>query len=513
MRRPFGVVLASFVLFANLSKPQKTNSQSLESGAASKAGAETAIISLLQQSHDIGQQLPLSQRLTLLPRQTWMVSKLRNDLGREWANELFTISFPTKGDQRSWVQSTAMGVLVRLDPDRALELLHSMSMEEPEAYGGSSPAKMRLAQLVFQVLVERDGASVLPLLEQEAQAMGNEGHYPYAALGYAAMQATSKDWGKDNQRAIRLLQSVFDPAFARYSQSPQRYSDDLEFGRMLDVLSGGLPFDSVQPALRLLVKNLLATDTRKYQFVAGVHTSDGKTAKADNAIDAAILVYGMLINRDPELVQELESRRPALKTLLEYTKEGRHSSIEGPVRPEVMQSEDSADEIRMDAIALSRSSPEAAIAKVQELPDDDWRTSTMLEVARGVAGDRPERAAELIAETQHNNQPTDDEMHFNLISAQASVAGSQNKQAVLRDLLQRGFESANHILLEQQRTGEIHFFAGLGPLIQVGMQNDPELTTSFIDSLPASYLKAHILLGAASALSMGRRLPLSNRPQ
>jgi hypothetical protein len=137
----------------------------------------------------------------------------------------------------------------------------------------------------------------------------------------------------------------------------------------------------------------------------------------------------------------------------------------------------------------------------------------MLEVARGVAGDRPERAAELIAETQHNNQPTDDEMHFNLISAQASVAASQNKQAVLRDLLQRGFESANHILLEQQRTGEIHFFAGLGPLVQVGMQNDPELTTSFIDSLPASYLKAHILLGAASALSMGRRLPLSNRPQ
>jgi hypothetical protein len=282
---------------------------------------------------------------------------------------------------------------------------------------------------------------------------------------------------------------------------------------MLDVLSGGLLFDSVQPALRLLVKNLLATDTRKYQFVAEVHTSDGKTAKADNAIDAAILVYGMLINRDPELVRELESSRPALKTLLAYTKEGRQSSIEGPRRPEVMQSEDSPDEIRMDAIALSRSSPEAAIAKAQELPDGDRRTSTMLEVARGVAGDRPERAAELIAETQYNNQPSDDEMHFSLISAQASVAASQNKQAVLHDLLQRGFESADRILLEQQRTGEIHFFAGLGPLVQVGMQNDRELTASFIDSLPASCLKADIMLGAASALSMGRRLPLSKRPQ
>jgi hypothetical protein len=513
MRRPFGVVLASFVLFANFSNPQKTNSQSVESGPASKAGTDATIVSLLQRSHDVGQQLPLSQRLPLLHRQTQMVFRLRNDLGREWANELFTISLQTKGTQRSWAQSTAMRVLVRLDPYRALELLHTVGMEEPEAYLDPSPPKMQLAQQVFQVLVERDGASALPLLEQEAEAMGNEGHYPYAALGYAVMQASSKDWGKDNQRAIRLLQSVFDPAFARYSQSPHSYSDDFEFGRMLDVLAGGLPFDSVQPALHLLVRNVLATDTRKYQFVAEVRTSDGQTAKADNAIDAIILVYGMLINRDPELVRELESSRPALRTILEYTKEGRQSSIGGPGRPLDVQSGDPADEIRMDAIHLSRSNSEAAIAKVQQLPDDDRRASTMLEVARVIAGDHPERAAELIEETQYKSQPTDDEMHFNLISAQASVAASQNKQAVLHDLLERGFESANRILLEQQSTGEIHFFAGLGPLVQMGMENAPELTTSFIDNLPASHLKAHILLGAASALSMGRRLRLNNRPQ
>jgi hypothetical protein len=100
------------------------------------------------------------------------------------------------------------------------------------------------------------------------------------------------------------------------------------------VLAGGLPFDSVQPALRMLVKNLLATDTHKYQFAAEVHTTNGKTAKADNSIDAAILVYGMLINRDPELVRELVSSRPELKTVLEYTKEGRWSSIVGPGRLE-----------------------------------------------------------------------------------------------------------------------------------------------------------------------------------
>lgn len=78
-----------------------------------------------------------------------MVSRLRNDLGQEWANELFAISFETKGTQRSWAQDTAMSVLARLDPDRALELLHSMSMEEPEANWGISPAKIRRIATLF----------------------------------------------------------------------------------------------------------------------------------------------------------------------------------------------------------------------------------------------------------------------------------------------------------------------------------------------------------------------------
>jgi hypothetical protein len=394
-----------------------------------------------------------------------------------------------------------------------LELLHSISMEEPEANWSTTPPKLEIAQHVFQVLVERDGERVLPLLEQEAEIMGKEGHYPYAALGFAASQASDKYWGNNNQRAIQLLQSVFEPAFARYSQNAHGYFDDFQFGSMLEVFAGGLPFDSVQPALRLLVKNLLATDTRKYQFVAEVHTTDGKSAKADNVIDATMLVFGMLINRDPELVRELESNRSELQTILEYAKETRQSLIVGPGRPEDMQSEDPATEARMDAIGLSRRNPEAAIAKAEQLPDDDRRANTMLEVARGMAGDHPERAAELIVETQGKNPPADEEMQFNLISAQASVAAAQNKKDESHEMLQRGFASANRILLEQQRNGDIHFFPGLGLMIQIGIQNDPDLTTAFMESLPMSYVKAEAFLIAASALNMGRRPPLSSRQQ
>ena len=97
---------------------------------------------------------------------------------------LFTLSFQASGDQRALAKDNAMGVLARLDPDRALEMLHSMSPEEPD--GAMTTRQLQLAQHLFGVLAERDGAGVLPMLEEEARLMGARGTYPYGALGVAA---------------------------------------------------------------------------------------------------------------------------------------------------------------------------------------------------------------------------------------------------------------------------------------------------------------------------------------
>lgn len=512
MGRSRCTILALFVLATSSLEAQESKSQSSESAALS-TGGDATVLRLLRESHDLSQQLPVSLRLmNLLPRQAEMISRLRPDLGREWANELFTLSFQTKGTRRSSLQNTAMRLLIRLDPNRALELLHNLTIEQPAPERAAALPEMQLVHDVFMVLVGRDGASALPLLEQEAERLGVQGHYPYAALGYAVMQATSKDWGRDNQSAIRVLQSVFEPAFERYSQSTHSYSNDLEFGKMLQVLAGGLPFDSVQPALRILVKNLLATDTRKYQFESEVYTNDGQTAKVHNGIDATLLFFGTLINRDSELAEQLKSTRPELQTALEYAKAGRERSVS--LEPAGFpRSPDHDSETRLEAMRLSDTNPEAAIAKAEQLPDDGRRASTLLDVARGMAGDYPERAAKLIAETQSGSKPTDDQLHVNLISAQASVAAAQNKKDELDELLQGGFELANHILSEQQRTGDIPFVAGLGPLVQVGIQNNPDLTVTFVEGLSPSYLKAELLLGAASALTLRVRLPFTSRPQ
>jgi len=460
-----------------------------------------AFAGLIQQSHDLDNLLTLTMRVRVLSRQAEMASQLKPDLGREWASELFALSLQLKGN-RSQVQSTALGILIRLDPDRALDLLHQLDPDDPETKSATWPPQTMLAHKVFGILALRDGENALPVLQREADRMGLQGHYPYSALGYATMQIANKYWGNDNPRAIRILDALFQPAFERYSQAPRTYFDDYDFGEMLQVLAGGLPFDSVQPALHLLVKNLLATDISKYQFTAEVINVSGQKATANNAIDSAIFLFGSLINRDTDLANELASSRPALQKGLEFTKEGQQRSITfGPASPPQPGQPAGIDEMYQEAVRLAISNPTEAVATAEQLPDDT-RTSALLQVARTVSRYDPARAAKVIAEVQQEStSSTDEETLVDIVSAQAFVAAAQNNRGGLREYLRQGFASANHMLLEQQGTRRNYVsIPALTPLVHIGMESDPDFTVPFVEGLPASRVKAEVLLDAAHAL-------------
>jgi hypothetical protein len=219
---------------------------------------------------------------------------------------------------------------------------------------------------------------------------GLQGNYPYAALGYSTMQVAHKYWAEDSPRAIRILESVFQPAFARYSHAPRAFSDDYEFGEMLQAFASGLPFAPVQRALHLLVKNLLATDTSKYQFTAQVMNASGQKAAVHNAIDAALLSFGSLVNGDPELTRELESSRPELQRALEFLRENHSGSIAyGPSLPAQPSQLAGDGEMFQDAVRLALSDPDGAIAMAGQLSGDS-RTVGFLQVARMVSRYNPE---------------------------------------------------------------------------------------------------------------------------
>lgn len=514
MQRPV-VLLLAFLALPTFLKAQENSQQPGSTTSSLQHGSNSMVVNLLQQSHDLNPQFSLSTRVYLLERQAQMMSQVNADLSRAWAEELLALSLQTKGELRSFTENSAMSILLRLNPDRALTLLHSLSKEEPQADSTPSLPNMQLVVRVFGVLAERDGVSALPVLEQEAARMGADGPYPYGALGHAAMQSVLKEWATNRPHAVEVVQQVFEQAFERYRGGPRTYADDYEFGRMLQEVAGGMQ-EAVRPALRLLVNNLLATDTSKYRFQAGVYTEDGKTAKADNAIDAAILNLGALINRiDPDLARQLESTRPELQTALQYAKDGRQktSFFGGGPRPQTVngRAKDSNAEHAMDAMRLASINPEAAIAKAEQLPEGSRRADTMLQIARDITGKQPERARELIAEVEGGNRPDIPELQLDVISAKASVAAALDKKDELRELLQQGFAIATPIIMELQKNGGASFAPGLGQLIQIGMQNEPDSTITFLQGLPATWLKANLLLGAASALTMRTRLPIGSR--
>ena len=139
---------------------------------------------------------------------------------------------------RSYLQGSALHVLAKLEPDRALELLRTAPFGET----GVPAPRMQLARQVFDSLINAGGQSVLPRLQQEAEQMGVQGQYPYAALADAANSAVENQWRDNRHHAVEVLRSVFEQAFARYSQSSPDYANDYKFGEMLRVMAGGLPF-------------------------------------------------------------------------------------------------------------------------------------------------------------------------------------------------------------------------------------------------------------------------------
>lgn len=459
------------------------------------------IISLLRESHDVAQQLPLEERLYLLAEQTRMVSYLNSGLGREWAGELLLVDGQSNR-KNPYYSLFALSVLVRLDPDQPLEALNKLSWEETGPRLSPYRPSMQVVHRAFDVLAARDGVNALPLLQQESTRLGFQGHYPYSALGYAAVQSVSKEWLGDRQHAIGVLQSVFESAYENYRRDRRGYFDDIEFGDMLGVLSGALPADSLRPALTLLVDNLLSTDTQKYRFQVRVYTSEGKIVRSDNAIDAALLHFGNLICRvDPDSARHLASTRTDLAEL-ESTKDGlrRSEFFGGAPSSSPVPHGDAA--VQVDALRLSGANPESAIAKAGEVQDPRLRDVTKLDVARGVARKDPGKASQLIDEVQKSSPTPDKEAQLDLICAQADLAARQGRSDELRQLIQQAFALASQIISEPQNSNSLDDNRGLGHLSQIAMQTNPDLLLTFVRSLPPSLLKADMLWGAAAALQL-----------
>ncbi len=490
----FGVLLALVAFPQSQSSTAQIPQESAGSNLRDVQDPSATIISLAQQSHDLNSKSDVNSQVYLLERQITLILRRNPELARKWIDELFALSFEQrKASPVVVTQQMAITDLSQIDPDAALNLLNRMSTTNDSQKQAMISARSAAASPIFAALIARDGVNALPLVEHEAELLAIDDTYPYGALGAAANAAAMKDWRSDRDRAVSLIQATFERAFARYRDRPASYSEDYAFGDMLIHLGGSLPTEVLRPALDLLVQNLLMTDTKAYQVQAQMFACDGREVKADNAIDAVLLRLASLMNRvEPELAQQLQTGRPALRSAIEETTAGCQRSLKIGPNPQNTRLRNPNVQLQADAMQFEHINTDAAIAKAQQITDENLRVQTLLRIAGDIADHEPQRASKLITEAKTNVKSVDVRTQLSLITSEASVAAAEKKNDDVRELLQRGFE----IVMKD------HVEGGLGPLLQIAMENDPSFAMMFLQNLVPSPEKAQLLVDAASALDV-----------
>lgn len=81
------------------------------SGLPPRVGSADAIVSLLQQSHELNRQFSLHAQYSLLREQVRLASQVQPELGRQWESELSLLAGQMKGPARSEAQDFAMTIL------------------------------------------------------------------------------------------------------------------------------------------------------------------------------------------------------------------------------------------------------------------------------------------------------------------------------------------------------------------------------------------------------------------
>jgi hypothetical protein len=490
----FGVLLALVAFPQSQNSTSQIPQESAGSNLRDVQDPSATIISLAQQSHDLNSKSDVNSQVYLLERQITLILRRNPELARQWIDELFALSLEQrKGSPVVVTQQMAITDLSQIDPDAALNLLNRMSTTNANQKQAMISAKSAAASPIFAALIARDGVNALPVVEHEAELLAIDDTYPYGALGAAANAAAMKDWRSNRDRAVSLIQATFERAFARYRDRPASYSEDYAFGDMLIHLGGSLPNEVLRPALDLLVQNLLMTDTKAYQVQAQMFACDGREVKADNAIDAVLLRLAALMNRvDPELAQHLQEGRPALRAAIEETTAGCQRALKIGPNPQNTRLRNPNVQLQADAMQFEHINTDAAIAKAQQITDENLRVQTLLRIAGDIAENEPERAAKLVIDAEMNLKNADARMQLNLITAEASVAAAQQKNDNVRELLQRGFE----IAMTKGAEG------ASGPLLRIAIQNDPSFAMMFLQNLPPSPEKAQLLVEVASELDI-----------
>jgi hypothetical protein len=486
---------------ANSAAPTKKTIVPAKTAQQKKADARKKLaLDLLKQSHALNDQLDDGEVAAVLRDQVKYAMLLDQELGKQWALELFDRASKSESDFELHTQLDAIENLSRRYPEDALALLEQIDPRilapDSQEYLGTHFDVDEAERQVYLHLIRRKGKSVYSAILQSAAILGDKGRYPYWPVMSAALQIGDPALGENTAKLL----------LTRFQQRVDEPSSESEFSMMLRYSQPPWPHDLMKAALEADVDVLehypvTSEDTTFILTVSG----DGKTVSARGPLEIGLLRLVPLMKRDdPELLQKLTKAYSFL------------AGVPADMTPGAanvkwkLSSDLSGSKVKRDkTFALNElkrrimDDPDKAEQTISLVSDPELRAQALTFASSYFTGTDLSRAAKLAAEAEKAANLSDNSFSkFQALCATLTSDAVNHRNAQVIAELEIAFQTADKLMRKAVDNDEPTFEIqrSLWNAVHETIKLEPELTVAHINSIYLPDVRSELLLAAVEAL-------------
>lgn len=461
---------------------------------------------LIQRAAGLTNDLSETDKAYVLARMAELSAKRNPEQSQTWAEEAFRIAGSQTGLAKGSIQMSAIMAVSQNDLQRALEMLSSM--ENPGLLSNGQPApdiRAAAAVMLFTRAFNKDGMKSIDALEATARNMGENGFYPYMAMGALMRQVAEKD--KDRAQAIattalgyvnrRKLSGVESQQLTMFLLNAREY----------------VPLPMMKQILEQVIADALdqAKNSDGTQVSAEFSNSQGQKVQLTSMASLMMFQLMPLIRDvDPDWAKKIEEQSDELRKAAALMRTGdvsimigaRNGGPNGPVG----NGRDFREELQaMQIDELSARDPQRAMEMANNINDPVLHASAVARVA--AAGDDAETQRKALENAQATLKTISEPREkLTVLAGIAQVQAAMKDQEALGATLQQSFAIADEMFRKSvDKNPSMGAWTRPGPEIAINMvkamaRKQPAVVTDKIDSVRQTPLKALFLLAAAESL-------------
>jgi hypothetical protein len=461
---------------------------------------------LLQRAYANSKDLSESDRAAILARLASSSARVMPDQSKAWADEVFQITQGLNNDTfRGQYEMTAMMAGADNDPDHALQLL--LQMSPPVLNQEGKPGldlRSQAAAGVFQKYYQKKGEAGLPMLQSTARQLGEQGLYPFMAMG-----SIIRNLGKNDPDKAQALVTEALVYFPRLQQSDMSGQQVAMFLRMNQAM---ISKPVMKDVLTQMVNKVMATKETDNSMTTTISTN-GNTATLKGASTLMMFQLMPLINDvDPEWAKKLENENEQLRNAViaqqnspsgtNTVRMGVFMSGGGPPRGNPI------DPMKaMEVDELAQKDPMGAIKMSDEISDPVLRTATSVAIAGEINNTDPAQAARLVKNAKDAIAATPEQADkLRILTGLAQAQSSMKDKDGLNSTMDQAFAMGEDLYrksIDKNPDAGVNTRPGIDSLTRlagIGIKADQSSTLAHIDRVNAAPLQTMLLISAAENL-------------